>query len=120
MTLQIVSSPEVKVSVNVSQFLSDDIVTLSCVANLPPTANNGERIAATWSGPSGHLGNSSSITISNTYAIATGVFQSDVTISDYDPAAHNGEYICNATAIPSSLYVIGSSGSDAESVMLSG
>ncbi len=117
---KIVSSPKVTVSINVSRFLSDNIVTLSCVAELPSTVNNGEIIAATWSGPSGHLSNSSSIAVSDTYAIANGVFQSDVTISGYVPAVHNGEYICNATVIPSSSYVIGSSGNDAQSVMLSG
>lgn len=116
----IVPPLEVEVSINVSRFLSDNIVTFSCLVDLPATVTNGETVVITWSGPSGQLGNSSSVTISNAYATGSGVFQSDVTISDFIPATHNGEYICNATIIPLSSYVIGSSGADAQSVILSG
>lgn len=107
-------------SVNVSHFLSDNIVTVSCLADLPPTVNNREMVITTWFSPNGQLDNSSTVTISNTYATANGAFQSDITITEYVPAVHNGEYICNATVIPSSSFVIGSSGTDTGSVMLSG
>ena len=105
---------------NVSRFLSDNIVTFSCLVDLPATVSDGETVVTAWSGPSGQLGNSSSVTVSNVYETGSGAFQSDVTITGFVPATHNGEYTCNATIIPSSSYVIGSSKADAQSVTLSG
>lgn len=107
-------------TVNVSQFLSDNTVTLSCLINLPSTVNDGEMVNVTWFGPTGELANISSVTVSNTYATATRNFQSDVTISSYVPAIHNGEYTCNGTVIPSGAYVIGNSNTDTQTVILSG
>ena len=112
--------PRVEVSVSTGRFISESIVTLFCNINLPSTVNSQERVVTTWFGPSGVLQNSSSTTVSNIYAIASGVFQSNATIANYVPSVNNGEYTCNATVIPSSSYVIGNSGTDRRRVMISG
>ena len=77
-------------------------------------------MVTTWNGPSGQVGNSSHVTLSGPYAVANGMYQSDVIITAFDPGVHNGEYTCNATVIPSSSYVIGSSTSNGRMVMITG
>ncbi len=112
--------PRVEVSINSGRYLSEDIVTLSCTINLHLSVNSRERVATAWFGPSGQLINSSSITVSDSYAIASGIFQSDVTITNFAPDPYNGDYVCNVTVIPSSPYVVGTEGSDTTRLMISG
>lgn len=116
----IVPPPRVEVSVNADRFISESVVVLSCTVNLPSTVNGRETVVTTWFGSSGQLGNSSNVTISNTYAIADRVFLSSVTIIDFVPAVNNGDFTCNATVIPSSSYVIGNSATNTRTVMVSG
>ena len=116
----IVPPPGVAVFINISRYISENIVTLSCSITLSSAVNNGERVVTTWSGPSGQVGNSSSVVLSGPYAISNGLYQSDITITAFDPGVHNGEYTCNATVIPSSSYVIGSSITNGRMVMITG
>lgn len=116
----LVPPPRVEVSINNGRFISERIITLFCTVNLPSSANSGETVVTTWLGPSGLLGNSSTVTVSNTYAIANGDFQSSVTITSFVPSVSNGEYICNGTVLPSSSYVTGSTATARQTVMISG
>ena len=112
--------PRVDVSVNTGRFISESIVTLVCTATLPSTANSGETVATTWLSPSGQLRNSSRFSISNSSPVSTRVFRSSVTIANFVPSADNGEYVCNASVIPASTYVVGSSATDRRNLMVSG
>ena len=112
--------PRVQVSVNTGRFLSESIVTLICTASLQLAVNTGETVVTSWFDSNGQLRNSLSITISNALATANGVFQSSVTFSNFVPSVHNGEYICNATVIPSSSNIVGNSVTGRRRVMVSG
>ena len=118
--MHIVPLPRVEVSINTGRFINESIITLFCTVSLPLTVNNEEMVVTTWFSPNGQLINSSSITVSNTRAISSGVFQSSVTIADFVPAVNNGEYICNTSVIPSSSYIIGNNATDRRTVMISG
>lgn len=96
-----------ELSAYTSRFISESVVTFFCTINLPSTVNNDELIVTTWFGPNGRISNSSSVTLSNTYIIASGVFQSTLTMTSFSPVVDNGEYICNASVIPSSSHVSG-------------
>lgn len=115
-----VPSPRIEISINDERYYGENVVVFSCTVHLPSTVNDGEVIDLKWFGPSGQLGNSSNVTISRLYSTTDGVYQSDVTITGYSPAVNNGEYVCNVTVIPSSQYVIGSSGFETRRVVLTG
>lgn len=56
------------------------------------------------------ISNSSSVVVSDAYYATAGrVFQSRVTFASFVLAVNNGEYIFNATVVPSSSYIIGNS-----------
>ena len=93
---------------------------LSCTVSLPLTAASNVTVVTSWTGPSGQLRNSSDVTISNAYQVIEGVFQSTVTISNYVTSVNNGDYTCNATVVPTSPYVIGTSAVGSKSVSVSG
>ena len=102
------------------RFFSDSVVTLLCTVTLSPSANSGESVSTTWTGPGGaQITNSSSVSVSNPVALGNGVFRSSVAISGYVPSVNNGVYSCNATVVPSSSLVTGSNASDARTVMIS-
>ncbi len=107
-------------SVNTGRFIGESTVILSCIANFPSIMDGREVVVITWFGPSGQLGNSSSVTVSNVYAVGNGVFQSILVISSFAPAIDNGEYICNATMIRLSSYVIGGSGTGMKEIVIGG
>lgn len=93
---------------------------LLCTINLPATVNSEVAVAMLWFGPTGQLRNSSSVSISNTYEVMNGVYQSRVTISNYITSIDNGEYACNASVIPTSPHIIGISAVGRETVSISG
>lgn len=74
----------------------------------------------TWYGPNGQLRNSSNVTISGPYSIANRVLQSSLTIINYARSINNGEYTCNATMIPVSPYIIGTSADSRKTISISG
>ena len=110
----------VEISVDNGQFLSDRSVTLSCTINLPVTATSNVAVVTSWLGPNGQLRNSSSVRISNTYEITEGMYQSNVTISNFVTSVNNDDYVCNSTVAPTSPYVIGTSAIGRRSVSISG
>ena len=112
--------PRIEISVNSGQFHSDNRVILLCTISLPVAVNSEVTVAVLWLGPSGQLTNSSDVLISNTYEVTEGVFQSRVTISNYVTSVDNGDYTCNASVIPVSPHVIGSSAVGRKSVSISG
>ncbi len=116
----VVPSLQVEVSFNTGRFISEGMVVLFCTITLPSTVNSREEVTTTWLGPSGQIGNSSSLVISNVYEVSDGVLQSNVTISSYVPSINNGEYTCTATLTSSSSYVTGNSGSDRRRVAITG
>lgn len=119
--LLVVPPPRVEVSINSAQFHSDNRVMLLCTVTLSATAISQVSVETLWSGPNGQLGNSSSsVIISNTYRISNGVFQSTVTISNYVTSVYNGDYLCNATVVPTSPYIVGISAVARKSVAVSG
>ncbi len=91
-----------------------------CTINLPATVNSEVAVAVLWFGPAGQLRNSSGVSISNTYEVMNGVFQSRVTISNYITSNDNGDYACNASVIPTAPHVIGISAVGRETVSISG
>ena len=94
-------------------------MTLSCNINLPSAVTDNVAIEASWTGPSGVLRNSSDVRLSNTYRVSEGVFRSTATISGYDTTVNNGDYVCNATVLATSPYVIGTSGVGRRNVIVS-
>lgn len=118
--LSIVSPPRIEISINSGQFHSDSRIMLLCTINLPETVNSEVNVAVLWLGPSGQLRNSSDVSISSTYEVTNGVFQSSVTISNYVTLVDNGDYTCNASVIPISPYVIGISAVGRKRVSISG
>lgn len=107
-------------SLNSDQFHSDNSVMLLCTINLPVTVNSEVTIATVWVGPNGWLTNSSDVTISNTYEITDGVYQSSLTISNFVTSMDNGDYRCNATIATLSPYIIGDSAIGRRTVNISG
>lgn len=93
---------------------------LLCTINLPVTVNSEVNVAVLWLSPSGQLRNSSDVSISNTYEVNNGVFQSSLTISNYDTSVDNGDYTCNGSVIPTSPHVIGISAVGRKRVSISG
>lgn len=112
--------PRVEVFVNSGQFLSDSRVVLLCTITLPVIVNSQVTIATSWFGPNGQLRNSSSVLVSNTYAVTDRVFQSSLTISNFMTSVNNGDYLCNATVVPMSPHVIGTSAVGRRTVTISG
>ena len=94
-------------------------MTLSCNVNLPSSVTDNVAIETAWTGPSGELRNSSDVRLSNAYRISEGVFRSTATISGYDTTVNNGYYVCNATVLATSPYVIGTSGVGRRNVRVS-
>ena len=113
----LVPPPGVSVSIDTGRFISENTVTLHCIVTLPSTVNSRETVITTWFGPSGQLTNSSDVTISNANGLLQG---SSIAIANFVPADDNGEYICNATVIPSSSYILGNSATTRRMVMISG
>lgn len=93
---------------------------LLCTINLPATVNSEVAVAVLWFGPTGQLRNTSDVSISNTYEVMNGVFQSRVTISNYITSTDNGDYACNASVIPTSPHIVGISAAGSETVSISG
>ena len=120
-TLSVVPPPRTEISINAQRYVSDGIVTLFCTVTLPASVNNDESVTVVWTGPiaSGQLRNSSKVTLSNINTIASGVFQSSLTIASYDPASDNGIYGCNATIVPSSSLITYNSAMDTQNVTVS-
>ena len=119
--LNVVPPPGVEVSVDSSQFHTDSIVKLICTINLPSAGRSTEMLLnVTWYGPSGQLRNSSNVTISGPFHIADQVLQSSLTITNYVRSTNNGEYICNASVIPVSAYIIGKSADFRRTISISG
>lgn len=115
-----VPPPRIEILVNSGQFHSDSRVMLLCTINLPVTVNSEVAVAVLWFGPTGQLRNSSDVSIAGTYEVTNGVFQSSVTISNYITSVNNGDYICNASVIPASPHVTGSSAIGRKRVSISG
>jgi len=111
---------QVEVTINNGRFLSESVVILLCTVTLPSSVSSRESVFTTWFGPNGPLTNSSDVTLSNVYKIASGVFQSSITFANFDPAVDNGEFACSATVISSSPYIIGSSAIARRNVMVTG
>ena len=112
--------PGVEVSVDSSQFHTDSVVTLFCTISLPAAGSTEVVLNVSWYGPNGQLRNSSNITISGPHFIANQVLQSSLTIINYVRSINNGEYICNATTIPVSPYIIGKSEVSQRTISISG
>ena len=91
-----------------------------CSITLPATVNSQVSVASLWFGPNRQLRNSSDIIISNTYEVTDGVFQNSLTISSFDTSVHNGRYVCNATVVPMSAYIVGVSAVARRTVTISG
>ena len=84
------------------------------------TGSSEVALSVTWHGPNGQLENSSNVTISGPYSITDRVLQSNLTITNYVRSINNGEYICNATMIPASPYIIGKSAVFRKTISISG
>ena len=114
-----VPPPSVEISVNAGQFLCNKVILL-CEITLPVVVSSEVTVATLWFGPSGQLRNSSNVTVSNTNEVTDRVFQSSVTLLNYDTAVNNGEYLCNTTVVPTSPYIVGISAASRKSVSISG
>ena len=77
-------------------------------------------VTSTWSGPTGELGSTSRITVSNTAIITSQLYHSNLTISQLNPLLDSGSYSCNSTVLPLSPFLTESEAAATTTVTVEG